>query len=141
MSTFRISVNGIEYAVQVSSQAGNSFRLQIGDQGYDVRVQRDVSPQLTSPLTVTPVAPVLPRPASTPTTQPGEIVAPMPGIVVSVEVQPGQQVRLGQTLVIIEAMKMENPIVAPSDGVVREILVTPKSEVPQGQRLLLLQPA
>jgi len=50
-----------------------------------------------------------------------EIKAPMPGLVVKVEVQEGQEVRRGDGLVIVEAMKMENEIRAPVAGVVRKV--------------------
>jgi glutaconyl-CoA/methylmalonyl-CoA decarboxylase subunit gamma len=52
-----------------------------------------------------------------------EITAPMPGVIHSVEVNIGDEVKHGQTLVILEAMKMKNSIRSPRDGVISEILV------------------
>ena len=49
------------------------------------------------------------------------LVAPMPGVVVSVNVKPGDQVEEGQTLLVIESMKLETSLTAPRDGVVAEI--------------------
>ena len=52
------------------------------------------------------------------------VKAPMQGLVVDVKVKAGQKVKTGDEIVILEAMKMENPIVAPCDGTVSEIRVT-----------------
>jgi biotin carboxyl carrier protein len=53
----------------------------------------------------------------------GQVLAPMPGKIVEVRVEKGQQVKRDQTLVIIEAMKMQNELNAPLDGVVQEVAV------------------
>lgn len=52
-----------------------------------------------------------------------EIEAPMQGLVVSVDVKAGDKVKAGDTLIVLEAMKMENPIVAPQDGTIQSIEV------------------
>ena len=53
----------------------------------------------------------------------------MPGTILDVKVNVGDKVKFGQTLAILEAMKMENPIVAPCDGVINEIKVTKGDKV------------
>jgi biotin carboxyl carrier protein len=53
----------------------------------------------------------------------GPVLPPMPGRVVEVRVAPGQQVRAGQCLVLLEAMKMQNEVPAPADGTVQEVRV------------------
>jgi 3-methylcrotonyl-CoA carboxylase alpha subunit len=68
-----------------------------------------------------------------------KIVAPMPGKVSAVLVQPGATVRRGQTLMVIEAMKMEHAITAPSDGVVESIGFAPGALVEEGVELLKLK--
>jgi pyruvate carboxylase subunit B len=67
------------------------------------------------------------------------VAAPMPGLVVRVEVEVGQQVRAGQGLVIVEAMKMENELKAPADGVVARIEVQPGQTVDKGATLIVLE--
>ena len=67
------------------------------------------------------------------------IVAPMPGLVVRVEVQVGEAVRGGQGVVIVEAMKMENELKAPGDGVVARIEVEAGQTVEKGAVLLVLE--
>lgn len=68
----------------------------------------------------------------------GAVVAPMTGKVVSVRVRQGDQIKAGQTLCVVEAMKMENEIVAISAGVVKEVLVSEGSPVSEGETLFVL---
>ncbi len=69
---------------------------------------------------------------------PGGLNAPMPGVILDVRVATGQRVDAGETLVVMEAMKMEHVISAPSAGTVREILVTKGQQVDSGTELLSL---
>jgi biotin carboxyl carrier protein len=67
-----------------------------------------------------------------------ELVAEMPGLVVEVNAEPGQEVAAGQALVVLEAMKMQNELGAPRAGVVAEILVKPGQKVDGGTVLVRL---
>ncbi len=65
-----------------------------------------------------------------------EIKAPMPGLVLKVVVSPGSSVQKGETLLVLEAMKMENSIKSPIDGVVKSIKVEAKQAVEKNQILV-----
>jgi biotin carboxyl carrier protein len=68
----------------------------------------------------------------------GEVSAPMPGKVVKVLVQPGDAVRAGQGVAVVEAMKMENELRAPRDGVVREVRVAAGQTVELQETLVVI---
>ena len=68
----------------------------------------------------------------------GRLTAPMPGKVLSFAVKAGEVVRRGQTLAVMEAMKMEHTIAAPADGTVLELLFAPGDQVTEGAELLRL---
>ncbi|WP_019877275.1 carboxyl transferase domain-containing protein [Sporichthya polymorpha] len=70
----------------------------------------------------------------------GVVRAPAPAVIVALPVGPGDVVEAGQTVAVLEAMKMETPVAAPFTGRVREILATPNSQVPAGAPLLRLDP-
>jgi propionyl-CoA carboxylase alpha chain len=70
----------------------------------------------------------------------GGLVAPMPGIVLDVRCAPGDVVDARQTLVVLEAMKMEHHVRAPADGVVAEVRVAKGQHVENGAVLLVLEP-
>lgn len=66
------------------------------------------------------------------------IKAPMPGIILSVNIEENQEVKEGETLLILEAMKMENAIIAPKDGVVKSIFIKSGETVDKGVLLIEL---
>jgi 3-methylcrotonyl-CoA carboxylase alpha subunit len=68
----------------------------------------------------------------------GGLTAPMPGKVVSIAVKVGDKVKAGQSLAVMEAMKMEHTIVAPQDGQVTEILYAPGDQIVEGAALITL---
>ena len=80
--------------------------------------------------------PVVTRPAAS-TTQ-GAVKTPLPGVILQVKCNVGDTVKRGQTLIILEAMKMENEIVAPQDGTVASINVNKGDSVEAGQTLASL---
>ena len=69
----------------------------------------------------------------------GSVIAIMPGKIVRVDVQEGDEVQAGQVVAILEAMKMENELTAPAGGVVKEIFVSPGASVEQGQAVIQIE--
>jgi propionyl-CoA carboxylase alpha chain len=82
--------------------------------------------------------PRLPEPSSIAAA--GSLAAPMPGLVVRIVVTPGDRVVAGQTVVVLEAMKMEHDIHSPHGGTVTEVLVTAGTQVDSGQVLAVVEP-
>ena len=70
----------------------------------------------------------------------GELHAPMPGLVVDVLAGVGEEVQAGRTVVVVEAMKMQNALAAPVSGRVTSVSVTPGTAVESGQLLLVIEP-
>ncbi|GIH92702.1 acetyl/propionyl/methylcrotonyl-CoA carboxylase subunit alpha [Planobispora siamensis] len=70
---------------------------------------------------------------------PGSLIAPMPGTVLRVGVEPGEPVTAGQVVVVLEAMKMEHRITAPAEGTVKELNVTPGRQVEAGAVLAVIE--
>ena len=117
---------------------------------YEVEVEAGKAMLLDEYEAIAPAAPATapaaaPAPVAAPSAAPaaslaaGEPVkAPMPGVVLKVQVQQGQAVKAGQVLVILEAMKMENEIVAPKDGTVAQIVAAKGASVESGAPLVIL---
>lgn len=68
-----------------------------------------------------------------------DVKAPMPGLVLEVSVVPGQQVKTGDTLVVLEAMKMENILKSPTDGVVKKVNVKKRDTVEKNAVLIYFE--
>ncbi len=65
-----------------------------------------------------------------------DVPSPMPGVIQSIEVKPGQKILRGQTLLVLEAMKMKNSIKSPRDGVIASVMVNPGQIVSYGDVLV-----
>jgi len=134
-----------------------TFRVNIGYESFDVVVQETTSGYV--PQQVVPAPAPMPQPSApsatrqappkqlaqpAPSPQPAKatdgetITAPMPGTIIKYEVQKGDQVTKGQTLLILEAMKMENRIVAPRNGVVKQIAKSAGDHVKRGETLIVI---
>ncbi len=114
----KVSVNGVTYDVEVD-------------------VEEEPTPQIgpvviasTSAYGVTPVS------AKAPATSANGVAAPISGTVVNVLAEAGAEVKSGDTLIVLEAMKMETEITAPHDGKIGEIHVAVGDAVHGGQLLL-----
>lgn len=103
-----------------------SYTITVNGNAYDVTVEETGS---TPSAPVKPVAAKAPAATSAPAPAPAasgsegsvKVTAPMPGKVLSISANPGQSVKKGDTILIFEAMKMENSVVAPEDGTVASI--------------------
>lgn len=95
-----------------------------------------------SPAAVSKSAPVAPKPIETPKPAPvvgaNTVAAPLPGTITKVLVKVGDSIKSGDTVVLMEAMKMENSITAESNGVVKAVLVEAGAQVQSGQALVEL---
>ena len=126
------------------------YKVTLNGRTYEVEVEAGKAMLLDEYEAIAPAAPATaPAPAPAPVAAPsaapaaslaaGEPVkAPMPGVVLKVQVQQGQAVKAGQVLVILEAMKMENEIVAPKDGTVAQIVAAKGASVESGAPLVIL---
>ena len=117
MSKYKITINGKEYEM-------------------DVELVNGSAPVASAPAKAAkPAAPVA-APKAAPAAAPaGSTVSPMPGTILKVNVKEGDTVKAGDSVVILEAMKMENDITAPRDGVVKALFVSEKQAVAKGDAL------
>jgi glutaconyl-CoA decarboxylase len=128
MKRYRISVNGQSYDVTVEELGGASAGVRAAAPAASA-APAPAAPAAPAPTPAAPVAAAAPSGAGVP------VKAPMPGTLVSYKVAKGQQVKAGQVILILEAMKMENEIVSPRDGVVAALCCNPGSAVNTGDTL------
>jgi biotin carboxyl carrier protein len=133
----RILVNGQAHTVNVKEMAGTTATVLID--GRTERLEIAGGAATGAPPNAPPAAPpAAPRPQAGRAAAGERVTAPLPGKVLSVAVKPGDGVRKGDELCVIEAMKMGNSIRAQRDGTVRQILVAPGQTVAFGTPLVVL---
>ncbi len=122
MKKYNVTVNGTAYEITLEAV-----------DAADVKAAPAAAP---APKPETQAAPA---PVAAPVSADGEkISAPMPGNILSVNVQNGASVKKGDVLMILEAMKMENEIMSPCDGTIASVNVTKGSTVETGEVLCVI---
>lgn len=107
---------------------GKNYEVEVEESEAVIVSTSDAAP--VAPVAAPAAAPVsAPSAPTAPTASGANVVSPMPGTILSVSCSVGQAVKAGDTLMVLEAMKMENDIVAPCDGTVKQILVSKGSSV------------
>lgn len=115
------------------------LKVTVNGVDYDVNVEVEEEPAPTlGPIMIGSMSPygIIPSAAKATADARSGLTAPLAGTVVNILVEPGEVVKGGQTLMILEAMKMETEIVAPADGTVADIDVAVGDAVQGGQVLL-----
>lgn len=152
MRSFRIRVSGKTYLVEVDDLSKSPIAVKVNGRPFSVEVEwqgaaseATVRPEIvpTSPTAET-ILPTSHRPAQPPTPRVSEseranvlvVDAPMPGTILEVRVKPGDSVRRGDELCVLEAMKMRNSIRSPRDGQIQEVLATTGRKVAYGDALV-----
>ena len=139
MSAYIVEISGARHTVQLKERRGALLTLVINDQERTVTVEPATQHRHHPEVVISPTA--FKGPAAGPSnTGVGatvlELKAPLPGIVSDVKVSKGDMVSAGSTLVVIDAMKMENPIKAPRDVTIKSVEVKKGQEVAHGAVLI-----
>ncbi len=132
MKKYRITVNGNTYEVEVEELQNEAERPAYTPDPQPAAPQ--AAPAAPRPAASSPQ----PKPATRPAAAPGAVTSPMPGTILDVKVKEGDEVKKGQVLMILEAMKMENEIITPSDGKIKMVYVQKGASVNTGDPLVEL---
>ena len=143
MKEYKYKIDGKEYAVKIDKIEGDQAQLEVNGTPYSVEIiqENKETPKVAkSAPAAAPAATVAPTPAAAPaSTGKGKAVkAPLPGVIISVDVQVGQQVKRGQQVAVLEAMKMENGINAECDGTITEIKVKAGDSILEGTDIVII---
>ena len=152
MNKYQYKVQGVDYEVEIEEVEGNIAKVNVNGIPFEVELQKPINaakhPTMTRPKVEAPKAAApTPRPAA-PATAPAQpaapagagapLKAPLPGTITDVKVQVGQQVNVGDVVLILEAMKMQNNIEAEYAGTVTSVTVKPGDTVMEGAVLLTI---
>ena len=144
MKEYKYKINGNDYAVAINEVCDTAAKVTVNGAEYTVEWEKPVEEK-----PVVKVQPVAAKPAAAPAAAAKlattaavngyAIKTPLPGVIIDVKVNVGETVAKGQTVVVLEAMKMENNINADRDGKVTAIQVAKGDTVADGAVLVVLE--
>lgn len=143
MKKFSLTINNKDFQVEIKHRSEEIVAVEVNQQLYEITLTRP-TPSAPTASTTTSSSTHHPRPSTTQnapqaTNEEIQIPSPIPGLIVEIPCKEGDQVTQGQTLLKIEAMKMENQIKSPKPGTITQILVTQGQEVKTKQVLMRLK--
>ena len=160
MKEYKYKINGNEYSVAILDLEGDkaavevngvSYQVDILTEGYTAPAPRPAAKPAAAPAPAPAAAPAAPAPApqpiapAAPAAEPAApagkgtaVQSPLPGVILDIKVAVGDQVKAGQTVAILEAMKMENNINAECDGVITAIKVAKGDNILEGSDIVII---
>ena len=151
---YQYTVKGIDYEVEIQDIEGNIANVTVNGIPFEVEMKQPVKAgkqkvklsgeQKASAPTTTPTSTATPAATTTAATQPAAaasgkpVVAPLPGTINEIKVKVGDKVNIGDTVVILEAMKMQNNIEAETSGTITSINVNKGDAVMEGDTLVTI---
>ena len=141
MKKFKFTISGKQYEVEVQSFENDKAQVVVNGTQYEVDVEREK--EEAKPV-IAPRPKAAPAAAATPAAAPAgdangvKAVAPLPGTIMQIFVNVGDQVKRGDKILMYEAMKMENNFLAETDGVIKDIKVKVGDNVLQGAVLAII---
>lgn len=152
MNKYQYKVQGVDYEVEIEEVEGNIAKVNVNGIPFEVELQQPINaakhPNIVKPKVETPKPAASAQPAA-PQSQPAQqasapagsgnpLKAPLPGTISSINVKVGDTIAVGDVVVVLEAMKMQNNIEAEYAGTVTSILVNPGDSVMEGAVMMTI---
>lgn len=143
MRNFKFTIQGNKYDVNILNVEDNIAEVDVNGTVYKVEVDKKITSTKTPKLVRTVAVPSTETtPSQLKTSAPsapkgtGFVKSPLPGVILDVYIKEGDQVKVGQKLILLEAMKMENNISADKEGIVKSVKVKKGDSVLEGDILV-----
>jgi biotin carboxyl carrier protein len=151
MNKYQYKVQGVDYEVEIEEVEGNIAKVNVNGIPFEVELQQPINaakhptivkPKVEVPKPVASAAPVAAAPVAAQPAAPAgagnPVKAPLPGTITTINVKVGDTVAVGDVVIVLEAMKMQNNIEAEYAGTVTSVVVTPGDSVMEGAVLLTI---
>ena len=141
MKKFKFTISGKQYEVEVQSFENDKAQVVVNGTQYEVDVEREkeeAKPVIAPRPKAAPASSAAPAAPAAGDANGVKAVAPLPGTIMQIYVNVGDQVKRGDKILMYEAMKMENNFLAEVDGVIKDIKVRVGDNVLQGAVLVVI---
>ena len=145
MKEYKYKINGNLYNVVIGDIEENIAHVEVNGTHYTVEMEKKPKAAPAPKPVARPAAKPAAAPAAAPAAKPAAggaksgVKSPLPGVILDIKVNVGDEVKKGQTLIILEAMKMENSINADKDGKIAAINVSKGESVLEGTDLVIIE--
>ena len=144
---WRCKIDGQEVSVDAALTARDVLSIVVAGKAYEIKRERSLRGEVHMVLGSDRYSVEVRDPRSLRTRRavggaeagPQKLTAPMPGKIIRVVVQPGEHVKAGQPVIVMEAMKMQNEMKSPKDGKVQKVLTAEGSAVNAGDTLAIIE--
>ena len=137
MNKYQYKVQGVDYNVEIEEVSGNLAKVNVNGIPFEVELQQPINaaqaitrPKVSAPKSAPAAAPVAGNGTS--------VKSPLPGTITAVNVKVGDKVNNGDTVVVLEAMKMQNNIEAETTGTITSVAVSAGDSVMEGSVLVTI---
>ena len=149
MNNYQYKVQGVDYDVEIEEVEGNVAKVNVNGIRFDVELKQPINPTSTLKKVHIEAPKHIARPAVAPAAAPAAdkpmaagtgsaVKAPLPGTVIDVKVNVGDTVKIGDIVLVLEAMKMQNNIESEFEGTVTSITVKQGESVMEGATLMTI---
>lgn len=142
MKNFKFKINENSYSVKIVSHESDTIELEVNGTSYAVKMKEETkkakTPTLVRAASKRPAEPLKVSPSSNANSSGIKVIAPIPGTVLSIDVNVGDQIKIGDRLLVLEAMKMENNITSEKAGTVKAVHVKVGQQVLQSEIMIEL---
>ena len=142
MKEYKYTIDGKEYKVAIGDIEENVAEVTVNGESFKVEMEPEAEPEKKKVVLGAPVAAAAAEESAAPAANvntANAIKAPLPGVITEIKVAVGDTVAAGDTLVVLEAMKMENVIPSDRDGEVVEIKVNKGDSILEGADLIIIK--
>ncbi len=143
MKTYKYTINGTKYEVAIGDIVDNVAAVTVNGEDFKVEMEPEEEPQKKKVVVKTGAqkqeAPAEQAASAGPVNTNNALKAPLPGVVTEIKVAVGDEVKVGDVIVVLEAMKMANNLEAEKDGKVTAILVSQGASVMEDTPLVVIE--
>ena len=143
MKEYKYTINGNKYEVVIGDITDDVANVTVNGEEYKVEMEPEPKAEKpkvkVKPVAATPVAETSNTTATTNVNAKNAVKAPLPGVITEIKVAVGDDVKIGDTVVVLEAMKMANNLDAEKAGKVTAICVQPGQSVMEGDALVVIE--
>lgn len=148
MAKYQYKIQGVDYDVEINEVEGTLAKVNVNGIDFDVELKQPISvgkqvkkikveKPVAAPVTGTAPAPE-PTPAPVQAGSGAKVLSPLPGTITDIPVKVGDAVAIGDTVIVLEAMKMQNNIEAEVSGTITSVLVSKGDTVMEGAPLVTI---